>query len=148
MILILLVSSRKYFLDVSNILFLIVAWVIEVWIQLNFYQNCWNVMIFFVFVRVMAAHCGSDTNQQQVCSLYVHCSTGHEPWKSYFAWIAWLKFGISDGLRKLKLHTVYAVISEAIKPLQLVGPAAEFKFESKFEPMQVIWRSSEGSSRR
>ena len=33
------------------------------------------------------------------------------------------------------------MISEAIKPLQLVGQAAEFKFESKFEPLQVIWQS-------
>ena len=41
----------------------------------------------------------------------------------------------------MKLHTVYAVISEAIKPLQLVGQAAEFKFESKFEPLPVIWQS-------
>ena len=41
----------------------------------------------------------------------------------------------------MKLHTVYAVISEAIKPLQLVGQAAQFKFESKFEPLQVIWQS-------
>ena len=32
-------------------------------------------------------------------------------------------------------------ISEAIKPLQLVGQVAEFKFESKFEPLQVIWQS-------
>ena len=28
--------------------------------------------------------------------------------------------------------------SEAIKPLQLVGQEAQFKFESKFEPLQVI----------
>ena len=27
------------------------------------------------------------------------------------------------------------------KPLQLVGQVAEFKFESKFEPLQVIWQS-------
>ena len=33
------------------------------------------------------------------------------------------------------------MISEATKPLQLVGQAAEFKFESKFEPLQVIWQS-------
>ena len=33
------------------------------------------------------------------------------------------------------------MILEAIKPLQLVGQAAEFKFESKFEPLQVIWQS-------
>ena len=41
----------------------------------------------------------------------------------------------------LKLHTVYAVISGAIKPLQVVGEAADFKFESKFEPLLVIWQS-------
>ena len=66
---------------------------------------------------------------------------GHEPQKCYFAW---LKLGISNGLKKtkkeFKLHTVYAVISEAIKRLQLVGQAAEFKFESKFKPLLVIWQ--------
>ena len=67
-------------------------------------------------------------------------STEHEPWKSYFDW---LKFGISNGL-----YTVFAVVSEAIKPLQLVGQVAEFKFESKFEPMPVIWQSLQGCSRR
>ena len=30
---------------------------------------------------------------------------------------------------------------EAIKPLQLGRQAAQFKFESKFEPLQVIWQS-------
>ena len=44
-------------------------------------------------------------------------------------------------LKELKLHTVYAVISEALKPLQLVGQAAQFKFESKLEPLPVIWQS-------
>ena len=33
------------------------------------------------------------------------------------------------------------MISEIIKPLQLVGQAAEIKFESKFEPLQAIWQS-------
>ena len=33
------------------------------------------------------------------------------------------------------------MISEAIKPLQLFGQAAEFKFESKFEPLLVFWQS-------
>ena len=41
----------------------------------------------------------------------------------------------------LILHAVYSVISEQIKPLQLVGQAAEFKFESKFEPLQEVWLS-------
>ena len=35
--------------------------------------------------------------------------------------------------------SVYAIL-EATKPLQLVCQAAEFKFESKFEPLQVIWQ--------
>ena len=30
--------------------------------------------------------------------------------------------------------------TEVIKSLQLVGQAAEFKFESKFEPLPVIWQ--------
>ena len=33
------------------------------------------------------------------------------------------------------------MISDAIKPLQLVGQAAVFKFESKFEHLLVIWQS-------
>ena len=44
-------------------------------------------------------------------------------------------------LKRIELHTVYSVISEATKPLQLVGQAAEFRFESKFEPLPVIWQS-------
>ena len=45
------------------------------------------------------------------------------------------------GINEFKLHTIYAVISEAIKPQKLVGHVAEFKFESKFEPLPVIWQS-------
>ena len=41
----------------------------------------------------------------------------------------------------MKLHTVYAEISEATKPLPLLGQAAQFKFESKFEPLPGIWQS-------
>ena len=33
------------------------------------------------------------------------------------------------------------MILEAIKPLQLVDQVAEFKFESKSEPLPVIWQS-------
>ena len=47
----------------------------------------------------------------------------------------------TDLKKELKLHTVYAVISEAIKPLQLIGQVAQFKFESQFEPLLVIWQS-------
>ena len=46
------------------------------------------------------------------------------------------------GLQKPSLSlTDYAGIPEQIKPLQLVGQAAEFKFESKFEQLHVIWQS-------
>ena len=47
----------------------------------------------------------------------------------------------SKDLKEFKLHTLYFETSEQIKPLQPVGQAAEFKFESKFEPMPVIWQS-------
>ena len=46
-------------------------------------------------------------------------------------------------LKELKLHTIYSVILEAVKPLQLVNQAAQFKFfkfVSKFEPLPVIWQ--------
>ena len=36
---------------------------------------------------------------------------------------------------------LYFGVSEQIKPLQPIGQAAEFKFESKFEPLPVIWQS-------
>jgi len=36
---------------------------------------------------------------------------------------------------------LYFGVSEQIKPLQPIGQAAEFKFESKFEPLLVIWQS-------
>ena len=45
---------------------------------------------------------------------------------------------------EFKLHTVYSGTLRHIKPLQPVGQgslAAAFKFESKFEPLQVIWQS-------
>ena len=36
---------------------------------------------------------------------------------------------------------LYFGVLEQIKPLQPIGQAAEFKFESKFEPLPVIWQS-------
>ena len=36
---------------------------------------------------------------------------------------------------------LYFGVSEQTKQLQPIGQAAEFKFESKFEPLQVIWQS-------
>ena len=60
--------------------------------------------------------------------------------------------------KEFKLHTVYSVISEQIKPSQLVGQwsgcilSAELEFESKFEQLLVIWLLlviiSKGHSRR
>ena len=49
---------------------------------------------------------------------------------------------VTDLKRIETRHThTHAVISEAIKPSQLVGHAAQFKFESKVEPLPVIWQS-------
>ena len=49
---------------------------------------------------------------------------------------------LTDLKREFKLHTVYFGTLEQIKPLQPVGQAAEFKFESShFEPLPVIWQS-------
>ena len=36
---------------------------------------------------------------------------------------------------------LYSGVSEQIKALQPIGQAAEFKFESKFKPLPVIWQS-------
>ena len=44
-------------------------------------------------------------------------------------------------LKEFELHTIYFGASQQIKPLQPVGQAAEFKFESKLKPLQVIWQS-------
>ena len=41
----------------------------------------------------------------------------------------------------IKLHIVDFGASEQTKSLQSVGQAAEFKFQSKFKPLQVIWQS-------
>ena len=49
-----------------------------------------------------------------------------------------LNFGV---FKEFKLHTVHFETIEQIKPVQPVGQAAEFKFESKFEPLPVIWQS-------
>ena len=44
-------------------------------------------------------------------------------------------------LKRIQFHTIYSGILEQIKPQQPVDQAAEFKFEFKFEPLQVIWQS-------
>ena len=44
-------------------------------------------------------------------------------------------------LKRIPTPHSLCVISEAIKPLQLDGQVAEFKLESKFEPVPVIWQS-------
>ena len=36
---------------------------------------------------------------------------------------------------------LYFGVSEQIKPLQPIDQEAEFKFESKFKPLLVIWQS-------
>ena len=41
-------------------------------------------------------------------------------------------------LKRIETPHSFVVISEAMKPLQLVGQAAEFKFESQ---LQIIWQS-------
>ena len=43
--------------------------------------------------------------------------------------------------QKIKLHTINFGIFEHINALQPVGQAADFEFESKFEPLSVIWQS-------
>ena len=47
----------------------------------------------------------------------------------------------STDLNECRLQTDYFVDLEEMKPLQLVGQAAEFRFESKFEPLQIVWSS-------
>ena len=43
--------------------------------------------------------------------------------------------------KRIQTPHIYAAISEATNPLQLVGQEAEFKFKLKFEPLPVIWQS-------
>ena len=50
----------------------------------------------------------------------------------------WLSKKNSNSTQFIEL---YFGVSEQIKPLQPIGQAAEFKFESKFEPLPVIWQS-------
>ena len=40
-----------------------------------------------------------------------------------------------------RIQTPHSLCCDFGKPLQLVGQEAQFKFESKFEPLQVIWQS-------
>ena len=47
----------------------------------------------------------------------------------------------STDLKRIQTpHSLFRDL-EQIKPFQLVGQAAEFKFESKIEPLPVIWQS-------
>ena len=50
-----------------------------------------------------------------------------------------LAFSTDLLVKEFKLHTDYSWITEQIKPLQPVGQTAEFKVESKFKPLPVIW---------
>ena len=59
-----------------------------------------------------------------------------------FGYFTCLNFGIFHGPKKnseIKLHTIYSGIPGHIKPFKLVGWAAEFKFQSKFEPLLLVW---------
>ena len=62
----------------------------------------------------------------------------------------WMRVGINSQLSSilaftsdLKIQTQHRLfwVFRADKPLQPIGQAAEFKFESKFKPLQVIWQS-------
>ena len=43
--------------------------------------------------------------------------------------------------KEFELLSLYSGISKQIKALQPFGQATEFKFESNFEPLPVIWQS-------
>ena len=66
-----------------------------------------------------------------------------------FCFIAvwWMRVGINSQLSSILAFSKDPVpidkagISEQIKPLQPVGQAAEIKFESKCQPLPVIWQS-------
>ena len=47
----------------------------------------------------------------------------------------------STDQKEFKFHTVYFGTSEQIKSLQPVSQVTEFKLESKFKPLQVMWQS-------
>ena len=65
---------------------------------------------------------------------------GHEPYKRDFAW---LQFGICYWLKKnSNFFCSCKIINFHLNSARhCVDKAAEFKFESKFEPLQVIWQS-------
>ena len=65
-------------------------------------------------------------------------SLGHEGWKQL---IPCLNFGIFNRPEKNSNSTQFIQGFQSIKAMQLVGQKAEFKFESKFEPLPVIWQS-------
>ena len=58
--------------------------------------------------------------------------------EGWYRLIAVLNLEFSTDLQEFKLYTDYSAIFEQIEPLQPVCQAAEFKFEFKFEPLQVI----------
>ena len=57
---------------------------------------------------------------------------GYKSWKPL---TVGLNFGVLNRSKEFKLHTG---ILEQIKPLQLIGQAAEFRFESKIEHLLII----------
>ena len=66
-------------------------------------------------------------------------------------WSQWMRVGIDSLLSSIwcseknsnstKCIKLYSGVSEQLKPLQPIGQAAEFKFESKIKPLLVIWQS-------
>ena len=62
--------------------------------------------------------------------------------EGWYRLTAVLNFGdLKKNSNSKQFIELYFGVSEQIKPLQPIGQAAEFKFESKFEPLQVIWQS-------
>ena len=69
-----------------------------------------------------------------ICNICIHVKQSKQ---DRYIYIASLNFRIFNGT----LHSFFRDfwISEQIKPLQLLGQAAEFKLESKTEPLLFIW---------
>ena len=72
-------------------------------------------------------------------TIFLQSSLVYEGWYRLTAVLNfWLSKTISNSTQFIE---IYSGVSEQIKPLQLVGQAAEFKFESSFKPLPVTWQS-------
>ena len=86
-----------------------------------------------------SAHCIQQNNGKSGTFPYI---LGDEDWKRLtIKNIVCIYVGIFNGLKGIQTPHILFRISEQIKPLQLVGRAAEFMFEPNFEPVLVIWQS-------